>query len=261
MSMRHHVHSVFVISLLLLAAALLVGCANKEAAVIERYKAPGLAQLKRLQGVAELMRDRPPLVADAESLPLDGVSFMTGESYMTGEKLLPTGAFVDSEWLTEEGLRDNYFDAPFSIEAGPFWGHCGAYLTTGKDSNGSPPKGDKDIEEKFQKFLKVKFLGVARTVELRLPEVTGEAQFSSGRYRFDLHFFELADPPQYLGGIRVDASNDPNMNVKFREDMREEAMNRRLLQNLSYRTHEELNKMMFERAKIASMNSPLRYGD
>jgi hypothetical protein len=252
---RQHAHSIFAKCMLIIASVLLVGCANKGAAVIERYKAPGLAQLKRLQGVAEMMRDRPPLVADAESLPLDGASFMTDP------KAPPNGAFVDAEWLTEEGLRDDHFNAPLSIEAVPFWEDCGAYLTTGMNSNGSPPKGDKDIEEKFQKFLKVKFLGVARTVDLRLPEVTGEAQFSSGRYRFDLYFFELADPPQYLGGIRVDASNDPNMNVKFREDMREEAMNRRLLQNLSYRTHEELNKMMFERAKIASMNSPLRYGD
>ena len=242
--------------MLIIASVLLVGCANKEAAVIERYKAPGLAQLKRLQGVAEMMRDRPPLDADAESLPLGSASFEVGA------KAPPDGAFVDAEMLTEEGLRKNLSNLPLPVWELPFWGDCGAYLTTGMDSNGSPPKGDKDIEEKFQKFLKVKFLGVARTVELRLPEVTGEAQFRSGGYRFDLYFFELADPPKYLGGIRVDASNDPNMNVKFREDMREEAMNRRLLQNLSYRTHEELNRMMFERAKgISSMNSPLRYGD
>ena len=239
--------------ILILASAFLVGCANQEAAVIERYKAAGLAQLKHLQGVGEMMRDRAPLDADAPSLPFERASFKKRDQPP------PDGAFIDAEFLTEEGMRKDYLDVWLSVDQNPFWGRCGAWLTTGKNPDGSPPQFANVVEEELQVFLKVKYVGVARTVELRVPESAGEGQFSGGRYRFDMYFFELADPPKYLGGLRVDAYNDPKVRVEYRKRSRDADMKEWLVRNLRYRTHTALYELMTERAKGITMNPPSYY--
>jgi hypothetical protein len=251
--MRHHVHSVFVISLLLLAAALLVGCSKDGASVIERYKAPGLAQLKRLQVVAEMMRDRPPLIADTPSLPFATASFQTNNYPPTD------GALVLAEWLTEEGLQKDSFNVEsVGVVKDPFWGRSWAWLITGKNPDGSPPERRYpgiSMEEDLQAFVKVKYLGVVRTVEFRSPQVTGENSYMGGRYRVDIFFFELADTPKYLGGLLVDAVNDPERQFQYKTESREEDMRKELVSNLDYRSREAFDKVMAEHTKGNAVNS------
>ncbi len=272
MNKRHHVQSAFATSLLLLGAALLVGCRDKEAelaeaakgaqadAVIERYKAAGLAQLERLRQVGEMMRDRAPLDADARSLPFSKASFKYDPNSPSD------GAFIDARWLTEEGLRKNDFLVEqFAVNKFPFWKECGAYLTTGKGSSGlrpgyMPHTDATAVEKDMQGFLKVKYVGVARTVEIRYPEVTGEDEFEGGRYRLDMFFFELTEPPQYLGGLRVDARNKSDIEFVYggtvsRREMAEDTLAR----DLKFQTRTALYKMMTERAKGVILGEPNDY--
>lgn len=269
MNKLHHVHSAFATTLLLSGAVVLAGCRDKEAelaeaanvaaaaATIERYKPQGLAQLERLRQVGEMMRDRAPLDADARSLPFSKTSFKYNPDSP------PDGAFIDARWLTEEGLRKNDFLVEqFAVNRIPFWGDCGAYLTTGKSSGGYTPgyAPDNDataIEKAMQGFLKVRYVGVARTVEIRYPEVTGEDEFEGGRYRLDMFFFELAEPPQYLGGLRVDARNKSNIEFVYggtvsRREMAEDTLAR----DLKFQTRTALYKLMTERAKGVILGEP-----
>ena len=260
-------HSAFATTLLLLGAALLVGCGDKEAelaeaakvaaaaATIERYKPQGLAQLERLRQVGGMMRDRAPLDADARSLPLAKASFKYNPDSP------PDGAFIDARMLTEEGLRKGSFSEGFTVNELAFWGECGAYLTTGKGSQGTTPgytpyDDATAIEKAMQGFLKVKYVGVARTVESRYPEVTGENEFKGGHYRFDMFFFELADPPQYLGGLRVDARNKSEFEIQYRQGLLSETTRYALESDLKFQTRAALYKLMTERAKGVILDAP-----
>ena len=270
MNKLHHVHSAFATSLLLLGAALLVGCKDKEAeaeqaaaaaraaaaaAMIERYRAQGLAQLERIKRVGELVREREPLSADSRTLPFDNVSFDE-----TADPP-PEGTFAEAARMTEEGMQDDSYNQGVTIDAYPFWGLCRAYLTTGKNHVGETPYDAAAVEKALQAFLKLKYVGAARTVELRNPEAEAIGNdFNGGRYRFDLFFYELADPPKYLGGLRVDARNESELKFKYKESSRKEDVERRLVYNLQYQTQAELYRMINERAKGFTMREPKDLG-
>ncbi len=270
MNKLHRVRFALAAWLLLLGAALLGGCRDKQselaqaakeaeaAAVIERYKVQGLAQLERIRQVSELVRDRPPLDADSRSLPFEKASFKKdGDSP-------PDGAFIDAGMLTEDGMMGRSFSKGITVDDRPFWGDCGAYLTVGKGGGGyTTPRDAAAVEQELRAFLNVKYLGVARTIELRPPEDVNEDEFKAGRYRFDMFFFELADPPKYMGGLRVDASNDPQVRFKYVQGAstsRRSYMLERLVQNLNYQTQSALYKLMNERAKGVIMDEPKDYG-
>ncbi len=246
---------------------MLVGCRDREAelaeaakvsqaaAVIERYKPQGLVQLERIRQVSEMMRDRPPLDADARSLPLAKASFKYDPNSP------PDGAFIDARMLTEEGLRKGAFSDWFTVNEIAFWGECGAYLTTGKGSGGTTPgytpyDDATAVEKAMQGFLKVKHVGVARTVEFGYPEVTGEGEFKAGHYRFDMFFFELADPPKSLGGLRVDARNKSEFEIHYREGLLSETTRYALESDLKFQSRTALYKLMTERAKGVILDAP-----
>ena len=249
---RQHVHSVFVISLLLLAAALLVGCSKDGASVIERHKVQGLAQLERLRRVSELMREQAPLIADTPALPFESASFKYSNPP-------PDGALVLAEWLTEEGLHTDSFSVEsVGIVNDPFWGRSWAWLNTGKNPDGSPPERRYpgiSMEEDLQAFVKVKYLGVVRTVDFSYPQVTGENSYMGGRYRVDIFFFELADTPKYLGGLIIDAVNDSERQFQYKTESREEDMRKELVSNLDYRSQAAFDKVMAEHTKGNAVNS------
>lgn len=268
MSMRHHVQSVSVISLLLLAAALLAGCkdneaeaiaaeAAKAAAALDRYKTPGLSHLARIQQVGELARKRPPLQADASSLPFEKTSFEKCKPPEVWTTAPYEGAFVHAEMVTEEGMR-TYTSYPEEVNVvdRPFWASVGPLLTTGKYADGSTFDVVGSFEGNMTNFLATKYLGVVRTIVLRYPEVTGGAQFNGGRYRVDIYFFEIADPPKYLGGLRVDASNDDTIGFQYRKEDGENDMKAQLVRNLKSKSDESLCTRMLERAKGVAHGAP-----
>ena len=233
---------------LLITCLAFLACKKNDAEVIEKHRPEASKQLERLKKVAALLKAQPPLDADAATLDLGSTSF---QRYA---KPSGDGAFVDAEMMNDAGLNKDFFDTWISIEQHPFWSRCGAWLTTGKNPDGSDPKFANVIEEELQGFMKVKKLAVVRTVQLVVPEPTGTNQFSGGRYRFDVFFYELADAPKYLGGVRVDAFNDENVKVKFKQSSKNADLKDWLVHNLRFRSQAALVDAVTARAPGVKMD-------
>jgi hypothetical protein len=223
-------------------------------APLARHRDAALAQLKRLQRVAALVEARAPLEADSASLPLSRANFKKHAEPP------PDGAFIDASQLTDEMLsRDFSQPHPLTLDDHPFWGRCVAWVLTGRDPNGDAPRFAHVIEEEFGKFLSVKYIGVARAVDYREPTAIEAGTFSGGRNRFDLFLYELADEPRYLGGIRIDAVNSPQVRYQYREKTRTMDQSEWLLRNLRYQTHAALIAALRQRAPGVITHDPEYY--
>ena len=234
---------------LLLAALALAGCKKDDSVSVEPHKAVGVPQLERLKKVAALVKAQPPLEADTPKIELGHTNFKSDGD----------GAFVDAEPLIGEGLQKDYYDAWIAIEHHPFWSRCGSWFTTGKNSDGSQPRFKNVVDEEVARFVKVKTLAVARTVQLVVPEPAGDTEFKGGRWRFDVFFYSLDDAPKYLGGVRVEAVNDTTVGVKFKKDTKNADMKEWLVNNLRYRTQGALYDAVMKAAPGITMDGPERY--
>ena len=232
-----------------LAALALAGCKKDDSVSIEPYKAAGVMQLDRLKKIGALIKAQPPLDADTATFELAHTSF----------KQDGDGAFVDAELLTSEGLQKDFYDTWITIEDHPFWSRCGAWFTTGKNPDGSPPKFKNVVDGEIARFLKVKTLAVVRTVELIVPEPTGDKEFSGGRWRFDVFFYTLDGAPRYLGGVRIDAVNDALVRVKFKKSSKNADMKDWLVHNLRHRTQAALYDAVTKVAPGITMDGPDMY--
>ncbi len=221
--------------------------------VIEQHRKEGLAQLERLRALQKAVENVKPLDADDASLPLGTTSF---EQYA---KPPPNGAFVDAEQLSEESFAKDFVTTDFTLNEHPFWGRCGAWLTTGKNPDGSPPQFANVIEEELQEFLAVKYVGVLKTVDYVKPQPSGEEKFSPGRWRFDVYVFELADKPRLLGGFRVDGVNDATVKVEFEKKHREYDITTWLKRNLKWRSYEKLHDGLRARSQGVTLNPTTFY--
>lgn len=225
-----------------------------DAAPVARHRAEALAQLDRLQRVAELLQELAPLEADSRSLPLSHASFKKHADPP------PDGAFCDASQLTDEALASDFSQPhPLVLDEHPFWGRCIAWGLTGRSPNGDPPRFANVIEEEFAEFLAVKYVGVARPVEYREPTAVEAGTFSAGRYRFDIYFFELADEPRYLGGFRIDAVNSAQVRYQYREPTRSMDQSEWLIRNLRYQTQSALIEGLRQRAPGVVTHDPDYY--
>ncbi|MCC6333070.1 MAG: hypothetical protein IT380_03665 [Myxococcales bacterium] len=220
-------------------------------AVIEKHRAAASAQLDRVRRLADAVRAEKPLDADTVTIPLSGVSFVD----LSGQPP-PTGAFVRADLLTEEGYRDDDDGDDFTFDRSPFWGRCGAWLETGKDPDGKPPKFANVIEEEFQAFEKVRYVGVVRPLELVKPERKDDATFLAGHYRYEVLFYELSDSPRLLGGLRLEGKNDEAVRVKYQEKTRAFDEAEWLRRNLRLRAYEALSRALEKASPNAKLHPP-----
>jgi hypothetical protein len=213
---------------------------------IDQQRAELVKQAARLRAVAKAVAQQAPLEADSEVLALNGGDFRR----YPPEGVKATGALVEDTQLTDDGLhRDFGYSNPWiALESSPFWSRCIAWVETGKSPDGNPPQFRNVIEEELAKFLAVKVVGVARTVELVLPESAGDSKFSAGRWRFDLFFYTLEDEPKYLGGVRVDAVNDATVKVEYEKRSRDIDSKKFLVMNLRWRAQDALVAALTSRA-------------
>ena len=233
----------------LLAALAFAGCEKDDSVSIEPHKAAGVMQLDRLKKVTAMVKAQPPLDADAAAIELGHTNFKSDGD----------GAFVDAESLTSEGLQKDFYGTWIAVEDHPFWSRCGAWFTTGKNPEGSSPNFKNVVDAEVARFLKMKTLAVARTVQLVVPEPTSDKEFSGGRWRFDVFFYTLDAVPKYLGGVRIDAVNDATVKVKFKQSSKNADMKDWLVHNLRHRTQGALYDAVTKAAPGITMDGPDMY--
>ncbi|MEW5738055.1 MAG: hypothetical protein AB1938_03960 [Myxococcota bacterium] len=224
---------------------------KQDFAVIEKHRAAAAKQLDRVRSLADVVRAQGPLDADTVNIPLSGVTFVD----LSGAPP-PNGAFVRAELLTEEGYRDDFDGDDFTFDRSPFWGRCGAWLETGKNPDGTPPKFANVIEDELRAFELVRYVGVLRPLELVKPERRDDSTFAPGHFRYEVLFYELSDKPRLLGGLRLEGKNDETVRVKYHEKTRAFDEMEWLRRNLRMRAYEALFTAMQKASPNTKLHPP-----
>lgn len=200
--------------LLVLAAAAWLGAkkwkqvqAVEAASVaVEVHRAPASKQADRVRKLADVVKAQPALDSSTVTLPMSGVSFVKGAP--------ATGALVDADSLTEDGLQGDTTSGELAFDPTPFWGRCVAWLEAPRGDNAPPPP--PGVEKDCAAFEAVKYVGVVRVAKSVAPEKKADGTEVDGELRAEALFYELSDTPRLLGGLVLEAKTDATDREAYR---------------------------------------------
>lgn len=167
-------------------------------AAVEAHRAPATKQADRVRKLGDVVKAQAALDASTVTIPMSGVSFVDGAT--------ATGAFVDVDSLTEDGLQKDTTDGELAFDPTPFWGRCVAWLEAPRGESAPPPP--PGVEQDCAAFEAVRYVGVVRVAKSVAPEKKADGAEVDGALRAEALFYELSDTPRLLGGLVLEAKTD-----------------------------------------------------